>query len=513
MINTKLIINNTEYKAESINFEKSVSDFNTSSNFKIVFNNYNGDYDDVFALNEEVEIYADKDVAATTQVFLGIIEKIDYKGSKMNEKLTLTGRDYTAVLQDLNIQPNVFRNIDVGDLVKVLVESTAKGVVTTNNVARPIGVELPKISYSYKSVYDALRELAEIAEYYFYIDEDKDLHFVPRDSISSGLTFDNTNITRATFKTDDKTIFNKVWVYGDTLLSGVNEQFNAETIYPGSVYTLTDKPHNMRVYLTGSIQQYGGVLDFVGAIQDTTDPNNPQYASGLSWLMNYDQKQFCFVSGTAAGDNIPTTGSLSIDYDRATTIARYKQDVDSIVAYGPKEKVISNNEIKDFLHAGTIATSFLSDNKDPKIQGDLDIYGVLVMNAGETAVINIPFHNVVNQTYKILSAKYKFNTLTCSSDQVLHITLNKKISDFTDTLKDQMLRLRQIEMQNIGGVLTRLETKIELIPVQRHYEVYTQGIGSAFILHHPINGFIESSNSLIGEMRDAQVLFASGGDF
>jgi len=513
-IYTKLLINGIEYETESIEFERAIGDFNSSSNFKITINNYKGEYDDTFELNQEVEIYADKDSSpATTKIFTGIIENISYSGSEMNESLVLTGRDYTAILQDINIQPIVFRDIDVGDLVKVLVESTAKGIVTVNNVTRPVGTNIPRIAYSYKSVFDALKQLAELVGYYFFVDENKDLHFVEKNSTSSGLTFDNTNIIRANFKTDDRTIFNKVWVYGDTILSGAKEEFNAEDYYPGSVYTLTDSPHNTRVFLNGSIMQKGGVLDFVGTAQSEQDPNNPRYASGLKWLLDFNKRNIIFVSGTAAGDNIPTTGSITIDYDRATTIVKYKQDVDSIVNYGSKEKVIVNKEIKDFEHANDVVTTFLEEHKNPKIQGDLDIYGVLSVNAGETTIVNIPFHNINNQTYKILSASYKFNKKNCLNDQVLHVVLNLKIQDFTDTIKDQMLRMKQLENANLDGTLARLETKIEPIEVQRHYEIYTQGIGSAFILHHPRNGFIESSDSLIGDMLDAQVLNTSGGDF
>jgi len=504
VIHTRLVIGGTDYSDSlNINIERSIGEYNATSNFNITFKNISGKYDNTFNLNDEVVVYADKDSSpATTKIFTGIIENINYTGSNINEKITLVGRDYGAVLQDMTIQPVIYANRDVGEIAKVIISNNSENIVTTNNVDTATGTTIDKIGFNHKNIFDALKELATLADFYFYVDADKDVNFIAKDSISSGLTFDNTNVTYANFTKDDSEIFNKVWVYGGRILTGASETGG---IGAGSVINLTDKPHNSRVFVDSVLQQPGGVIGM----------DNPEYKEDLKYVVDFNQKDIVFVSGLAAGDNIPASGAsnIQVDYERNTPILSFREDATSITTYGPKTKIISDDIIKDYSAATDRAKSYLAENKDPKIQGKIKVHNVINVIPGNTAIVNIPFQNINSQTYMILNVKYSFNSANNLSNQVLELTLNKKIADFTDIMKEQILRMRNVEAGPLEGNFSRLESTTGSVDVQSHYEVWGMNIGSNFVFHSAKHGLIQDSNSRIGYSDAGSVLNYSGGDF
>ena len=498
---TKITIEGTEYNPDDINLERSIGEYNAVSNFKVTFNNYAGQHDDTFSLNDEVKIYADLDTdPATTLLFTGIIESIDYSGSGNSERLTIIGRDYGAVLMDMSIQPVVYKNTDCGAIVKSVVEQNAQGLVGVANVDTATGTILEKLAFNHNPIFDAIKQIAELCGYIFYVDENKVLNFVEKDSVSSGLTFDNTNITKADFKIDDSKVFNKIWVYGDRILTGATDTGGIGD--GGSVFPLNDYAYNSRVFVDSVLQEPGGVYQM----------DNPS-TDNVKYLVNFTDKQIVFTSGTTAGDNIPASGTsnIQVDYERNTPILKYKQDADSIGAYGPKTKVITDTDIKDYSQANDKAAAVLNENKDPKIQGDIDLYGVVDVTPGNTCIVNIPFQNVNNQTYKILNADYRFTPENCLSNQVLHLTLNLKINDFTDTLKDTVLRIKKAETGALQQALTRLETSTDTIPIDSRYEVWELNVNDNFVFHSGKHGKLDDPNSRLGTGNLGSTFYTSGG--
>ena len=81
------------------------------------------------------------------------------------------------------------------------------------------------------------------------------------------------------------------------------------------------------------------------------------------------------ASGTTGGDTYGTygkTGSvIIIDYDRSTPLISIKTDSTSRNAYGPKDKIIVDKNIKDQSEASDKATSYLEEHKNPAIEGNL----------------------------------------------------------------------------------------------------------------------------------------------
>jgi len=504
----KITVEGTAYSTYyQLTVEKSIGEYNATSNFKATFDNFVGNLSDSFSLNDEVVIYADIGTnPPTTKLFTGIIEKIHFTGSAGNEQVTISGRDYGAVLQDMTVQPVIFKDKDAGIIARTIVQNNAEEIVTTENIDITTGTTIDKIGFNHKNLFDSLKELAELADYYFYIDNDKIVNFLAKESVPSYRTFDNKSVYNGNFKTDDKEVFNKVWVYGDRILTGNLETFAADGT--GSIFTLEDKPHNTRVTSHSVLIQPGGILDMTNpATQDS------------KFLVDFNEKQVVFVSGTAAGENIPAsgaTGIISIEYDRSTPLLKFRQDTDSIDDYGPKTKIIKDDNLKSYDEVDDRATTFLADNKDPKIQGTISLKGVINIDPGNTCIVNLPWHNIDHQTYTILSASYSFNKNNNLSNKIMTLTLNKKIADFTDTLKEQMLKTRNLEVGPLEGNFTNLKTATRYVDVDRHYEVWAGSVGNNFIFHSPKHGLIESPDSRLGVGNLQQgvlgsTLIASGG--
>ncbi|MHA1867409.1 MAG: XkdQ/YqbQ family protein [Candidatus Heimdallarchaeaceae archaeon] len=494
-IYTKLEIKGTEYTdAKQIEILKSIADFNTTSSFIIEFNNINGQYNDTFNLNEDVEVWADVDTnPATTQIFLGIIENIRFEGVGRKEKVVLTGRDYGAILQDILVSPRIFKDMEASEIVKALMIQNATNTGITINNVNSTGTTIEKITFNNICLFDAIKELAEISGYYFYIDTDKDLHFEEREKTSSGLTFDNTNIVSANFKQSDSDIFNKVTVYGDRMLTGAREIKTPADITNGSVYTLDDKPYNVK--LTGSPNipiQPGGIL----YVNDPDEEN-------VQFLVNFQASQVVLAAGTKAGNSgLGWAGStVIIDYQRSSPIVSIREDNTSKSNYGEKHKIIVDRNIKDRDEANIRANTFLAEHKDPKIMGKITINGIVDVTPGNTCIVNIPFHNINNQTYAILEAKYIFNKRNNFMNQVLKVTVNKRIRNFIDYFKEQELRLRKLEGSEVDTSITNLVTGIGSVSVETSYNIISRSIGSAFYLHIPGHNMVENSSSLVGDMR------------
>ena len=491
--------------AKQIIVNRSIGDFNGTSNFSADFDNPDGRHSNEFTLNEEVTIYADRDNdPATNKIFTGVIEGIDFTGKGIKEKLHLTGRDFGAVLQDMTVQPIVYTNQDAGQIAKNIIDNNAESKVTTNNVNTNTGTTLAKITFNQKNIFDALNQLAQLTDprFVWYVDEDKDVHFEKQGLTFSGFTFDNTNITEGSFKTLDQEVFNKVWVYGDRVLTGATD---IGGIGAGSILTLTDKPHNARVFVDDVLQEKGGILQM----------SDPATEIGLKYVVDFNEKNIVFVSGTTAGDNIPASGTsnVTVNYERKTPILKMVQDATSVTSYGPKTKILNDDNIKDFAQANDTATRFLAEHKDPKTQGKIKVDGVVNIIPGNTCLVNQPNSDVSNQVYDILNVQYNLTPQDTFRDSTTSLTLNKKSANFIDTTKDIMLRIKDIETGPLEGTPTILKSNTGSIGVQNHYEAYSVGIGSGLFLHTPNHNLIESTDSLIGDMRAGSILLASGGTF
>jgi len=492
MINTLLTIAGTTYD-DFIQMKVDVSndEYLTSSEFKLIFDNPFGRHSSHFSIGDEVIIYADKDTdPATTKLFTGIIEEIRFDGRENSQKVELTGRDYTQRLMDITIEPIVYTASEISTIItNILINANITDITTTNvNVT---STTLARISFNQIPIYDAFTQLAELAGFYFYIDADKDLHFEQKKNISSGLTFDNTNILEQTFDTTRKGMANDVWVYGDRQLAGYKEQLSGDG---GSVFTLISKPHNTFIEYLGNPLR--------GAVyQMATVPE-----SGTNYLISYFDKQLIFASGTDLGyDSTPISGgSVLVTYDREIPIVKHGVERDSIAVYGQKNKIINDKSIRDPQTATDILKQQL-DNADPYQGMVVDLKGWYTLLPGQTVNTTMSDFGLNSTELPILSVKYIFDKNTIYLENVIRVKFNKKIKDLTDELAKMNKRLDAIESadRQDTDIITRLEQATgSLLVVGSHWEVRTRNIaGLNLILDSPSFGLLDTNTLASGTTR------------
>jgi len=212
-----------------------------------------------------------------------------------------------------------------------------------------------------------------------------------------------------------------------------------------------------------------------------------------SSISTYNIKDYI---GPDTENNIPANGAdILINYDRSTPIIKYGVNRESERIYGKKDKVIVDLNIKDPREAKQIVLQTLEEYSSSRIQGTVNIKGIVSTIAGNTIKINLPESSINNQTYQILSVSYNFNSTTIQNEKVVSITVSKKLLDLTDTLKDMLIQLKQLQAQNqtSDDVISRLETdQIDQKFRVKEWKVIKSEVENSFILGGAVNGILGS---------------------
>ncbi len=511
---TKITVNAVDFTDyQNLRVKKKMHDSNASSSFSATFDSPFGRHSSTFTVGETIEVFVDE-TDATTLLFTGIIEKLRFKGKNHKEKLTISGRDLSLRLQDLTAEPQVFTNTEVSSIVTTLLSSNNVPDITTNNV-NVTSTTLSRMSYNHESLFDAFKELALLSNSIFYVDENKDLHWEERKSISTGVTLGDSqdNLISSDLDRSRQKMANIVWVYGDRYLSGFIEELSAT----GSAdYTLLSRPHNTEVSHLGATLK--------GSIKNITITPT----SGPDYEVNFFDRIITFLSGTDIGyDSRPADGgSILFNYKRELPIVKRGQDDDSINFYGPKVRVIRDKTIQDPNTALDILRTTLLDS-NPLNRLGCQLKGFFTFNPGETVIYNLNNFNLTNLTMSIVEINYLFDKNTVNDNTTVSLVLSRKLLDITDQISDIDSRLRNLESEDISDtdVITRLMTsKEETTVVGSVFNISTRTLGSSFIIGkgpHGVTGptfggilgsIIESGINFLGDSRSALTLQFSGGN-
>lgn len=478
---TKIEINGAEVlELESGTVSKATSDYNSSSTFKLTFNNYAGKNATTFNAGDEVTVYAEDVFPPTKKILTAILEQVNFDGKKNDERIIIKGRDFTSVLQNTTVPPEVYNDQEVSFIVKDLMAKYAPtiGVVNVQTTTKII----QQISFNHISLFDALKKLAGEAEFFFFVDVDKDLNFLPKDSTASGVILDGTNIVKAKFTDSLSGVKNDIWVYGDKYLVTVpQESFVADGI--GSAFSLVHKPHNTKIVSSGITQ--------IGAVDQMTSVPT----TGTQYLVNFNNKEIIFVSGTEAGDHIPSSGIIiTADYERdKPIIKRAGNDASQALTKGPRSQIINDKSIKDPRMARDIAKTTLLESLPVKTEGTLSMKGIFDLIPGNTVIVDLPNHGVESTTYKILSVDYALDSASLLSDKVVTVRVSERLRDLTDIIKDIVTSIKELQAGDIDTTdgLSRLVIGPGSMGLATsNWQISTRQIGNSFELDAPANGIL-----------------------
>lgn len=518
-IYSRLDIGGTTYDdAKNLKVKSTTGKSNAASTFTCNFDNQDGRLASTFTVGQEVVIYADLDTnPATTKIFTGILENINFKGKGQSgtkgEQIQLSGRDYSARLQDATVQPVTYQNTEISEIVTDIMSTNVQDVTVTN--VDVTDTTLQFIQFTQKNVFDALKELAELAGFIFYVDVDKDLHFEEAATVATGTTLDNSNVLKTSFKETRKQMVNKVWVYGERQQHGKSDSFTADGA--GSVFTLA------RLGIDPTVT--------VGGVEQTGEVFGQAFGSGVEYLFDQPNKSIVFVSGGSPGigySAIPgSLAAVAVSYFYTTPIVKLREDTASVDTYGPKTQIIVDKNITDPQLAKDMAKDIVDRKKDPITQGNVDVFGVPTLAAGQTVIVNLPDEDQSSKTYEILEVSYDFDQKKAFSNSVVKVKVSQKINDILDTIKDLFQDVKALQTGDIetADIVTRLLSATGSVGVRvNKYFIKTRTLGDSYIPGHPdhytVGNLVDWSSTgsavntlLVGDRRAVWVTSESGGTF
>lgn len=301
------------------------------------------------------------------------------------------------------------------------------------------GTEFTNYKTKHRYIQDVINDLREVESFDWFVNTDRELVYRPENVVASSIGIGSQNLTDVRTKKDNSQLFNRVWVYGDKTLIGWEETFTGDGV--GSVFQLEFSPHNSRLFVSG-IKQPGGIFEAVSSAPP----------SGTAYLVEFDERNIIFVSGTEAGDNIPgSLVTILAEYQYEKPILGLAEDLVSISEFGLREKIITSDEIKSPKQAQDIADSQINLFSNPLNNVRCDFQGTGTFVPAEVVQINFPRHGINNQSFKVIDVTYQVNTVNLQSEQIVSLNLAQRVPDVTDYLAQMIRDIKRLQAKDISA--------------------------------------------------------------
>jgi hypothetical protein len=377
--------------------------------------------------------------------------------------------DMDKILASKTYESQTIKQI-IDDLI-----STYPSGFTSNNVSSNFTVE--KIVFNQVPISTCLKRLADIVNYDWYVDEDKDVHFFPRYSNTAPFTLTDTNgnyVYKSLKRlTDGSQVINRVKVRGGE--------------YDGSLYTdritvsgsesksfkLPYRFANLGVTLdpdgTPAVQNVG--IDFVDDF--TTD----------DVLYNFQEKTIRFENPLSDGDVIEFSGNPKVP------VFTVSEDTESIATYGKIEKLVRDNSIESNSVARRRANAELYKYAEPVIDARFSTYtsglraGMLITLQSDQQGIDDELLIKKIRFYMRDHTTFMYDVELVSTQRYSFITLLQKLlepeprpGDESETSEEIWLDTQIITISEEYDVVNPVEDN-QVVEVQENYELDPLGAG------------------------------------
>ena len=252
----------TESSNKVTNIKISAREESFIKNAEIIFNDTGSDWQKI-TVGDPVKIEIN-----STVVFSGTvnIKRRKWIGAK---KIYIQAIGNTAKLWKYRTDRHkVYEDQYTSDIVKDLISTYCSGI-TTNNVPSGAGKLIEKIEFDALAVGDAIKKLTEFDNYYFFVDENNDLHYY-QPSDTSQFTLNESDILSISWI--EENLSNLV---NDAIVFGI-KVFENETIYDEGTATYKLDSSSKRIAMRFKAES--DILSGVKAYVDrTVGANSPGY--------------------------------------------------------------------------------------------------------------------------------------------------------------------------------------------------------------------------------------------
>lgn len=383
-----------------------------------------------------------------TREFGGVIVRIDEElESPKLARYKVTCNDYAFLLNRQLVTEN-YTNTTIDAIIADIIANDTTGF-TGNNVNAP--VEVTSISFNRLTPAQCFQKLAEKANYSWYVDYSKDVHFFAKNGEAApfNLTDDDTDADYAKYvymslvKEDDiSQLRNTILVEG-----GEKEGVERTITRDGSdvsdegvldlQYKFSEKP-------TVTVDTGGGAVTQTVGIDFLDDDGS------FDVMWNFNEKYLRFTSG-----NIPSSGDvIAMTGNPLFPIIVNVPDNDSVQEFGTFEFAIRDRTIRSEDEAIDRAIAEITAYGDSIVEGSFKTYNS-GLRAGQVLTINDTFRGITDERVLIQSVDLK--CITPTGDRLEH---NVKFATFKtigiiNFLQNQ-LRDREISEQELETLLSFL---------------------------------------------------------
>lgn len=234
---------------------------------------------------------------------------------------------------DSRLVSKAYQSQTARQIISDLVSNFTTGGFTTNNVQSAFNIT--RIVFNQVAPSECLKRLADLLQYHWYIDPNKDVHFFPIFTESAPFNLTDTSgnyIVESLVRCYEGTqISNKVVVRGGLYNSASFTDIITVAGNDSKTFNLPYQFANLAI----AVDTGGGFASKTVGIDFIDDP------ATKDCLYNYDNQTIKFPSALANGNRIRFTGNPKVP------VLAVAENPDSIATYGIKEKIIRDSTIED----------------------------------------------------------------------------------------------------------------------------------------------------------------------
>jgi len=355
--------------------------------------------------------------------------------------------DYTIDL-DRQLVAESYSDMTVEDIITDIITDNTTGF-TTNNVNCSLPVDF--ISFNYEEVSKCIQRLAELVNYEWYVDHNRDIHFFARGDEVAPFNLDDTgaNYIYRSLELEENydSIKNAIVVRGATYTgTSIVTRYTRITEGEETADTHEKFAELPQVRVNGVEQTVG--LDHV---------NDPEL---FDCLWNYGQKLIRWREDNKPGllDDIEIKGKPEIP------IILSLEDSDSIAKYGRREFLITDRTINSKEAANDRAQAELQAYKDELEEGSFETYqgglraGQQINVSSATRGENTDF--IIKQVRTRMRTQGKF----------IHFVklVTQRTLGIIEFLQNQLREGRRTIEQPSDELIARLVDKTETVTLEEH---------------------------------------------
>ena len=329
--------------------------------------------------------------------------------------LMLSGQDYTSKTMN-KLVSRVYQNQTYDYIIKDILSYYFSGEITANNVQTGAGT-VAYIRFSAKAAFDCFGQLANMAGWDWYVDENKDFHWFPASENPSPITLTNTgndaNIMKGSVQVtrDGTQLQNRITFYGGSYLSKPRDEYRTGDGQT-TTWQLTYNVATFVSYANASQITPQTPLVWVNGVSKTVGQDGID--TGVDFLVRVGAN---FITQAAGATPLAAGDVLHVQYQYHIPLIVQQQVDASIAKYGVFEAAITDTSQTDTATANAMVAGQLQTNAWPIITSQVDSWEP-TFSSGQSANFNLPDHGLSNQWMRLTQVHHQMST----SDYIVTIT-------------------------------------------------------------------------------------------